>query len=494
MDDERGTEQGSSGADDAARRQAALRALAQSQVQTQAQSHAPVQPRQQPAKAGVERPAASIRKLGGFAALVNGRRPTRDRKWRTLIAFIVVLLIIAVAAGAGVREWLALRTPPLPTVVRIDTNHDGLTCGAQSTAWSPDSALLAVEGGSGCGSSDGNQTNVILLYDARSGKIAQRIHPDALVYGDQAVSSAVAAARTSLGVTGGNTNGMPDNIWYAPITWTPDGRSLLVTFSISIPPPASGAGANVNGLLRLGATATSQSHAWVDKIKYQQNGYAERWDLQTGTSALVSLPKPATAYRWTSDGLLVAADQTAAARIGALDGGQTFSIWQPGVLGYITIQTDPTGTMSADPHRIEWSAYCIPVSPDGRYVYSYFPVFGVLVPPSTGPALPSLASIKPSDRLLGYVVSWRPDGRRMALVAFSQPSATSAQSSANTVTIYDTSTGKVIGHVTPTVQQPGQSQVAGPEILSWSPDGNRLMLSEGSDNAITIWEPGALPK
>lgn len=82
----------------------------------------------------------------------------------------------------------------------------------------------------------------------------------------------------------------------------------------------------------------------------------------------------------------------------------------------------------------------------------------------------------------------------MALVAFSQPSATSAQSSANTVTIYDTSTGKVIGHVTPTVQQPGQSQVAGPEILSWSPDGNRLMLSEGSDNAITIWEPGALPK
>ena len=512
MDDHESGEQGASESAEAARRQAALRALAQNQIQTQSEGQAALRAPQQPDSAGNEEASAATRKRGGFAALVSRQRPTRHGKWRTVVASIAVLLVIAVAAAAGVREWLALRTPPPPTMVRIDTINGVLTCDAQSAAWSPDSTLLAVEGMTGCGPSDGNQADVIILYDARTGKITQTLHPDALVYGDQAVTNAVDAARQALGYTGGSTTAS-DSLWYSPVTWTPDGRTLLLTFSVSVPPPDSGVSENVNGLMQMGTTPASQTRLWLDKVTYQQNGFVERWDLMKGTSALIPQPKPATAYRWQSDGTL--APVTADVSVGTPDGGSTFSIWQPGSLSYFTFMSapSPSTAISTDQHRIEWGANVYPISPDGRYFYSYFPDMGIVTPPSTGAAVPNLPPLKPHDQALlaqaqrmtqttpsqdvvMYALAWRPDGRRMASLEFDEaigPAATPVRPRSYTVSIYDTATGKVIGHVTVALKKPDQPQSTSPLYLSWSPDGKRLMLSGGVGEAITIWEPGALP-
>lgn len=508
MNDHESGGQGLSESAEAARRQAALRALAQNQIQTQSEGQAAVRAPQQPDSAGSEDASAATRKRGGFAALVSGKRPTSGGRWRTVVASIAVLLVIAVAAGAGVREWLALRTPPPPTVVRIDTLNGVLTCGAQSAAWSPDSTLLAVEGMSGCGQSDGNQVNLIILYDARTGKVTQTLHPDSLVYGDQVVMNAVDAARQALGYTGGSTTAF-DSLWYSPVTWAPDGRSMLLTFSVSVPPPGSGVGVNVNGLMQLGMTPASQTRLWLDKVKYQQNGFVERWDVTKGTSALIPQPKPATAYRWQSDGTL--APVTAGVSVGTPDGGSTFSIWQPGSLSYFTPMSAPSSStvISPDQHRIVWSANVYPLSPDGRYFYRYFPDMSIVTPPSTGASVPyvkphdqallaqaqRMTQTAPSQDVVEYVLAWRPDGRRMASLEFDQaigPGATSVPRS-YIVSIYDTATGKVIGHVTVAVKKPDQPQSTSPLFLSWSPDGKRLMLSGGVGEAITIWEPGALP-
>lgn len=519
MDDHESSEQGAGESSDAARRQAALRALAQDQIQTQTptqhsrQSQPPAPPQQRPTTSSGERSAASPGATGGFAALVSGKRPARGGRRRPVIATVVVaLLVIVVAAAVGARVLLAKRTPPPPTVVRIDAINGGMSCGAQSAAWSPDSTLLAVEGMSGCGPSDGNQTTIIMLFDAASGKRVQTLQLDPLVYGDQKVTSAVDAARQALGYTGGSTTAS-DSLWYSSITWTPDGRSLLMTFSVSVPPPDSGVSMNVNGLLRLGTTTASQSRVWLDKLKYQQNGSVERWDLTTGTPALIPQPKLATAYSWKSDGTLAPAN--AGVSVGAPDGGQTFSIWQPGMITYFTFMSTPTSSsvIAPDQHRIQWGANMSPISPDGRYFYSYFPDQAMLTPPSVSAAVPHIPSVKPHDVALlaqaqrmtqttpsqdtgGYVLAWRPDGRRMASVQWDLaigPAASTASPNL-TITIYDTSTGKVIGHVAPTLKKSDQSQPMNAGVmLSWSPDGKRLMMSEGYDNAITIWEPAALP-
>jgi Tol biopolymer transport system component len=93
-------------------------------------------------------------------------------------------------------------------------------------------------------------------------------------------------------------------------------------------------------------------------------------------------------------------------------------------------------------------------------------------------------------------VTWRPDGRLLAAIAANNDSGNGAGASSAptfTVSVYDTSTGKLVKQVTPnfTDMQVGSSSN---QSLVWSPDGSRLLLVDNVYGAITIWGPGALPK
>jgi hypothetical protein len=242
----------------------------------------------------------------------------------------------------------------------------------------------------------------------------------------------------------------------------------------------------------------------------------ERWDLTSGKTSLTPTPQAATAYQWSSDGTLAPVSGVAGGPVGTPDGGKTFTVWQSGSLSYGSAQVDANSQPIADPQEINWNASTATVSPDGRYFYPYVPAYGSLVPPSTKQAFAHEPRLEPHDKALlalaqrmtlatnpdqqaQILVAWRLDGRLMAEVSQNQSGAgggaagaASATAQTFTVSLYDTTTGKLVKRLTPNLAglQPGE---AAREALAWSPDGAHLLLMDNAFGAITIWGPGALP-
>jgi hypothetical protein len=381
-----------------------------------------------------------------------------------------------------------------------------------AVAWSPDGKQIAAQGDTQqCGgSSSDSRTGAIYIYDEQTGRVVQQLQPDQLIFNAPAVEKVVNANVTQFGPSA--------SLFYQGLTWTPDGQALIMGFNVEIPTfTGNGPGAGVNGLLRLAIGHTSSSVVWTDSLTSFPNGTIERWDLSTGKSLSVPTPPAATNYRWNSDGTLSPAGSAAGKPIGAPNRGQAFSIWQAGQLQFAFGPATPNSQPNLVAQDIQWAANFTPISPDGRYFYSYFPAFGSLVPPSTKHAYPDEQIVEPHDAALvalarhlsltqqpganqsGQVarvlVTWRPDGRLLAAIASNDGSGNGAgTSSAPTfaVSVYDTSTGKLVKQVTPsfTGMQVGSG---GNESLVWSPDGSRLLLVDNIYGAITIWGPGALP-
>lgn len=475
-----------------AARQAALRALAQAQPQ---ESAAPTTPHT----------ASALPRLPGAPA----RRGSAHRWIISALSVLAVAVVVAVVVAnivGGSRPSTANAKPML----RIVPASANMACSSQ-VAWSADGKRVAVLGNlNDCGGSQADsQTGVVFIYDAANGKLLQQAHPDQVIFRDNTVGDWVAKNTTPTSAAA--------SLMYMSLTWTPDGQSVLLYFGIFADNPSSNGGAATSGLLRLGLGSDALTKVWLDHYLGMQSGDFERWDLTTGTSVQESMPPAATAYRWGDGGALIPTSGPSDGAVGAVDGGKFFSAWQSGNLSNPSFQSSPQATPVTTYSEVIWSAQLNPISPDGRYYYSYFPALVALTPPSTSFTQPGAQRAAPHDKALltlaqrmtqpsaassssgattmatTPLIAYRPDGRLLAEVSFNAVNDPNRVTPATfTISLYNTETGALVKRLTPsfTGLQAGNG---GQEVLAWSPDGSRLLLSDNAYGAITIWGPGALP-
>ncbi|MDE3231423.1 MAG: hypothetical protein KGO05_16210 [Chloroflexota bacterium] len=483
MDDGEGQANPGDDASDLARRQATLRALAQAQPQEAASTLAP-------------RIANAAPRLPG-APTHHGAA----RRWiisALSVLAVVVVIAVVVANIIGATRPHAASAKPVLRIVPFSAN---LFCASQ-VVWSPDSKRIAVLGAlNDCGGSQADsQTGAIFIYDAASGKLLQQAHPDQVIFKDNAVGRWIAENTTP--------SSAATALMYMSLTWAPNGQSMLLFFNLMADNPSSNGGSSTSGLLRLGLGSSALTHVWLDRYLGLQVGDYERWDLATGDVIQAPMPALATAYRWGAGGALIPASAPRDGAVGTADGGKLFTIWQSGFLTYPSFQDSANTKPTVSAQDIGWYGNLMPISPDGRYFYSYFPTGGNLTPPSTVFIQPGQGKIAPHDKALLTLaeqmttvnaptqastlqVAYRPDGQLLAEVAMNNAGASGA--SANfTVSIYNTRTGALVKQLTPSFTGLQQGN-AGQQLLAWSPDGLRLLLADNAYGAITIWGPGALP-
>lgn len=425
------------------------------------------------------------------------------RRWiisaLSVLAVVAVIVVVVVNIMGNLRSSGASAKPML----RINSQGDGLNCVSQ-IAWSPDGKEIAALGNlQNCGgSSSVSQTGVVYIYSATTGKMIEKVLTDRMIFHDNAVAQLIASHT--------NASSQPTVLIYLSLTWTPEGQSLLLSFNLDIPANRNGApDTSASGLLRVHLSHTASANVWLDHYIGVQVGDFERWDLTTGQSVQAPQPAAAVAYRWGSDGALLPVSAPSNGAIGSADGGKTFTIWQNGMLSYPSVQSSPSAPPTNSTQDISWNANITPISPDGRYYYTYFPIGGDLVPPSTvfvqpgtpqfaphDKALLALAMKMTSDTMLSQpstlLVTYRPDGHLLAVVQFNGAGEGSATPATFTVSIYNTATGTLVKRLTPNFIGL-QSGSAGQETLEWSPDGSRLLLADNAFGAIMVWGPDALP-
>ena len=296
--------------------------------------------------------------------------------------------------------------------------------------------------------------------------------------------------------------GLISTLTYQSLTWTPDSQALLMGFDLELLPHPNACCTSLYGLQRLGVADSSLTKTWIDT-----NGSPfarfERWDLVAGVADLSPTPAKATGYQWNAGGTLAPVGPVGEP-VGMPDGGNTFTVWQPGQLVFGTKSDKATESATVIPEAIGWVSNISPVSPDGHYFYPNMIGLGTVVPPSTQ-LLGSLV-LQPHDQALAalarkmmltpspsqnttILVAWRPDGRYLAEFA---PDAMNPNPAAFTTSVYGTVSGKLAKELRPNFTGL-RGNSSGSMALLWSPDGSRLLLLDNIAGVLTIWGPGALP-
>ncbi len=499
---DKGEQGGHYEAGDGNSRRAALRAMAQSSQQATIDDSAP---------------------LASPAPSLSARFTPRPRsRWRSLVSGVSILVVIAVV-GVVVANILGLgrahSSAPKP-ITRLNTASSGLTC-VTSVAWSPDSTRIALLGSTGqdcSGSVSDFPSTLVVIYDARSGKLVSQLHPDTSVFGAPEVKAILNGAA--------NPDHAPGVANYYAITWTPDGQSLLTMFGVGLSQPqgqtpnagSPNAPAGVSGLLRLHVSGTAQTTLWFEKPNpsfHPTFTLIPRWDMVKGIVEYVPQPTAAAAYSWNADGSFTPMDATADGPVGQPDGGKSFTIWQTGQMSIAYQHFDQTGQEVPVPQNILWSPQVQAVSPDSRYLYPYVGSMVSLAPPSTKQVYAQTSTVQPHDKaqlalatqltqltlndnpLYGggqTELSWRADGRVLAYSSSqTQSNPNGGMTNKTTISLYDTSTGALLKVLVPDLSGL-QTHTFSNTYMSWSPDGSRLMYMDNTYGAITIWGPGALPK
>jgi hypothetical protein len=435
------------------------------------------------------------------------RATSLQQRTATLLALLAALGLIAVGsvgcAGAGSGGQgdppasKSTTASTAPTSLRVNPASDGLFCPTQ-VAWSPDSTRIAVLGNAvNCsGSATGRTPGLILVFAAASGEVVQRLQPDSTVLTLPTITQQVAA--NSAG------GGLISTLTYQSLSWTPDSEALLMVFDLELVPNANlnGCCTSIYGLQRLGVTDSTLSRIWIDTSGSQFARF-ERWNLVSGIADVPPALATATGYQWNADGTLATADP-GGLPVGTPDGGQTFTAWQSGQLGFATKSDKATGSTTVIPEDVGWLSNISPISPDGHYFYPNMLVAGTLAPPSTqllgGPVL------SPHDQALTALarqmmqtpspnqdtttlVAWRPDGSYLAELA---PDATNPNPAAFTTSIYGTANDKLAEELRPNLTGLSRNS-SGTMALLWSPDGSRLLLLDNIAGVLNIWGPSALP-
>ncbi len=452
--------------------------------------------------------------------------PPRSR-WQSLVSGVSILVVVAVV-GVVVTNILGLgriHTSAPKDTLQLNVASSGLHC-VMNVAWSPDSSRVALLGSTGqdCSGSVSNApSTVVVIYDARAGKLVSTLHPDTPVFGAPEVKRLLNGAENP-----DHLRGIADYISY---TWAPDGQSLLMFFAVNLNAPLNqtpqypqtgdpNARPGVDGVLRLHVSGSAQTTLWFEQPNpsfHTTTPVTIRWDLVRGIVEYVPQPPTATAYRWTADGSLTPMSATTDGPVGQPDGDTSFTIWQTGLM--MASSPPNNGSSSSQlapvPQGIVWNAHAQAVSPDGRFYYPSPTSTVSLAPPSTKQVYPMVHAVQPHDKAQlalathmmlppqdaslpnGYEnveLSWRADGRILAYVTQQyKRNQDGAVTEESIISLYDTATGKVLKTLVPDMSGL-HNQTDGVTYLSWSPDGSHLLCLENTFGAITIWGPGALPK
>lgn len=465
------------------------------------------------------------------APALKARRPRRARAarshppahhWRALAGVALALVILA---GGGAAYYLLGRRAgspsspalaPIPALLSLNILSAKAGC-PSAMAWSPDGLQLAVLALSAPTCAPQNST-VVLLYDARRGKLVRTIYPDELL-------GRLLAA---------NTNPAFD------VRWSPNGRNLLMPFFASGGGPGA---APSDGLLVVparGGRAYALETPSLPPSVTGQAVFAFSSDRLTET-ARNKLPV-ALSYRWTPDGDLAVekplppADAPNPYDASPTPGasGSVFSVWQSGML-------EPLQPMDASggpepglaPVSVLYESAPTLWSPDGHYFATLS--LGAILPgatsaglrrtdplqcrPWTGracsasavlpypdPAMRLLAtrlrtgvkahpnSNDPSQAFLEFPevpFAWNPAGQMLAAIlpgdGFGQPAVR--------VTLLSATSGAVVGTLSaraPVTNASGET--AGVPPIKWSPSGQQLALMDYGSSLVTIWGAGSLPR
>ncbi len=267
---------------------------------------------------------AAMRKLAGAtqampdsgnpAPMRIANTPSRRRPWPTLLAILVavVVLVSAGAAWKGLFPWQQ-HAKLASNVTSINLADGNLFC-PTFAAWSPDGQQVAVLAKLGaCSNPDAGivTQNVVAILDTR-GNLVRQIDID-----------------TSIpGYTKADT---PSSLVYPQfwgLVWALDGKRVMLPFWMMAGPD------NTSFLAVSGVVVAPVDGQAVKAITSAAFYGYDYWDIQANHVIHSNTNLPiATAYRWSSDGKLVAApNPSTTTPVGTPSGGQSFTMWQPGMV------------------------------------------------------------------------------------------------------------------------------------------------------------------
>lgn len=429
---------------------------------------------------------------------------------------VIVIILVAVVATLMAHALQPTAAPvahqkPAPHALQIAPLADGLNCPVD-IAWSPDGTHIALLGyqdhcpSSATGSGVSYTSGLLLIFDTKTGTLAQRASLDTLVTG------------------GGLTlDTQTQYLAYRALMWSPDGTRLALPFftqSGAILPaspitrergvdPATEPRPTMAGVLLLDAktlqrtallTAPFTASASVDG--------APEWNLITRQMihSALQLP-PAVGYHWGAGGALLPDDAVSATQaptpvaptpVGNPAGGASFSIWQAGetAAGSASVNGAFSFVPGLDLFYARFGAW----SPDGAYLLAptyYGGRIDTFQPPQPSAAqvaqagwaaalLPArdaaLVSLYGAPARLD--IAWSPGGQTLAAWNAS-PSSGAPQ-----LGLYNAASGHVQSSLPVPAAASGQldASLNVNDMLRWSPDGKRLALMSASLSSLVIWQ------
>ncbi|HVB25484.1 MAG TPA: hypothetical protein VNG51_26340 [Ktedonobacteraceae bacterium] len=427
----------------------------------------------------------------------------------TSVCFMIGVIILASLSNVFSFISTSLLHPdaviqaPYNTINATPTvfQQDGLAC-TINAAWSPDSKRVAVLGYSQNCTLDHYQTSLVNIYDVSTNKRLTQTHPD----------TAIISKFRKLHP---EANDAPV-IVYNHVCWSPDGSEMALSFFLSLlPNPAVPA---MDGILLI----KEQGEQTVLLRPLSKNGIPNTyitWDLERGVSFQGNKPfppfppylgfdiAPAQAYSWKAGGLLAdnpLVDKGGQLRnrvspIGNPISGPFFTPWQSG-----RVSGNPAAENGKGSYM--WQTSFAAWSPDERYFTDIY-TGGQLLPADQssssqqGPGkqgsnqIPTLImhdralellihmnaqqAAKAQKEFVLPIISWRPDGRILAVYKDGQ------------VDLYDCLSGQKIKALLPHGSIP-VNLLEGSDTLSWSPNGTYLLLSSSTWGVINLWGPDQL--
>jgi WD40 repeat protein len=110
------------------------------------------------------------------------------------------------------------------------------------------------------------------------------------------------------------------------------------------------------------------------------------------------------------------------------------------------------------------------------------------LPPAVAAVAEELPPRATRGNPLSTALAWRPDGKVVAALGTDLDHAGQPTDAQQAVQVLDCASGSVRLSLTP-LADPAHKQVFGySSILSWSPDGSRLLLISGARGTATLWD------
>jgi hypothetical protein len=288
---------------------------------------------------------AAMRELAGadasstvtpLSSLATKSPGQQNRRVPALLIALTVIVVVAsmFAAWRGRFPWQRGKPTTVATTTSVNLADYDLQC-PSAAVWSPDDKRIAVLAQLGaCSNSDAGiiEPNVVALFNIH-GKLERLLYPDNLALGKDAPTTPhpTPMAGAPLPTT------EPTSTHYWAMGWSPDGVRLALVYETLFKRDQKGYSPFESGLILLPVDGSSG-----EKLSGLTNPTSDVWDLQARRQIRSDTTNqtPSFVYQWSSQAMLTpVANSVASGPIGSPSGGQRFTIWQPGGVFLIAINT-----------------------------------------------------------------------------------------------------------------------------------------------------------